>query len=133
MDNYGTWLVIQYIITIPLAVYAFFFMPRRGTLSPYMENLRRNSAIFGLLPCGPFSLLLALLGEGVYFARIRSIQTKETALSARWSSPATSQGNPFGSSPSEPTPGRPSGNPFANPGDDENGSNASGGRANPFA
>lgn len=143
MDT-GTLFLVQYLITIPLAVFALFFMPRRGTLSQYWENGRRNGALIGLLPCGPLSIIISAGFVGAYYLRIKAIEGKENSLAATWSSPTNSAdaGNPFGSSsgqtPSASAPnssrsgqgGNP--NPFAAD-DSEHGPSDESGRSNPFA
>lgn len=147
-NGYGTMLVIQYIITIPLAIYALFFIPERGTRSPYMENLRRNSALFGLLPCGPVAIIMALVGVGIYYLRGKSSRDAGSSIAKKWSEGTSSSGvNPFGSSSPSQRTGTSSGNPFAgggsgdqtpksnqNPFDDGGqGSSGESGRPNPFA
>lgn len=129
-DNLGALLTLQYVITIPLAIYALGFMPRRGTLSQYWENARRNSAVFGLLPCGPAAILISAIGVGLYYLRVRMITAKEESLTASWTtSPTKSSGNPF-SNPSGKLPARESTNPFgpSSPGSGNSGTNS----ANPW-
>ncbi len=117
--DYGTILVIQYIIVIPTAIFALFFMPRRGTLATPLENLRRNSAIFSLLPCGPISIGLVLLGAGIYYAVVRSQMAKEQAteikLKERVASTQLTGGgaNPIGQSSSPRTMNAAPRNPFS--------------------
>lgn len=151
-NTYTTMFVVQYVITIPLAIYALFFMPGRGTRSPYMENIRRNSALFGLLPCGPLAIVIALVGEGIYYITGKSSRDAGTNLAAKWKeSGGASSDNPFGegstgsassSSGSNPfaggsnsssvqQPPSSGGNPFAEGGNE--GSSGESGRPNPFA
>lgn len=115
VDNYGTILVIQYIITIPAAIFSLFFMPRRGTLAVPLENLRRNTAIFGLLPCGPLSIVLVLLGAGIYYVVVQSMIAKERSLEERMTPTkiADAGANPFGLSSPQRTMSAGSGNPFS--------------------
>mgnify|MGYP003602200351 CR=1 FL=1 len=128
MDT-GTLFLIQYVITIPIAIFAFFFMPQSGTLSNTWENARRNGALLGLLPCGPLSILWSVGMVGAYYLRIKAIERKEGSLAAGWSSDSTPTGNPFGGGTGR-TPSANSGNPFATEDEQTSGED---GRPNPFA
>lgn len=112
--DYGQILIIQYIIVIPTAIYSLFFMPRRGTLAVPLENLRRNSAILGLLPCGPLSIILILLGAGIYYLVVQSMISKERRLEERMAPTKTidAGANPFGHSSPQRTTSAGSSNPF---------------------
>lgn len=133
--DYGTILVIQYIIVIPTAIFSLFFMPRRGTLAVPLENLRRNSAIISLLPCGPLSIVLVLLGAGIYYLVVQSQIAKERSLEARMAPTKVTDGgtNPFGIASSQRTTSTGSGNPFGG----DSGPRPQGGRStneqNPFS
>lgn len=126
----GKTLAVQYIITIPLAIYALVLMPRKGTLSQYWENARRNSAIFGLIPCGPLAIMFSVIGVGAYYLRIKAIMGKESKLASNWNlSPNPSASNPFGGSGLQAPPIG-SGNPFTSGGSS---TQPLSGNANPFA
>lgn len=111
--DYGQILLIQYLIVIPTVIYSFFFMPKRGELSVYLENLRRNSAIIGLLPCGVLSIGIALLGAGIYYFVAQSNVAKEQKLQDVWASRRSIAAgtNPFGNSSPQRTTYSGSGNP----------------------
>jgi hypothetical protein len=113
--DYGQILILQYIIVIPTAIFSLFFMPRRGRLAVPLENLRRNSALVSLLPCGPISIVLVLLGAGIYYLVVQSQISKEESLQKRIAPTKTTGAgaNPFGHSSPQRTTSAASGNPFS--------------------
>ena len=132
--DFGQQIMVSYFLSIPLSVFALFFMPRRGTLNPYMENLRRNGAIFGLLPCAWFSVLMLAISTGIYYFRVQSIITKERGALAEWNTGSTSDsGNPFSSRDQQSTLPAVSGNPFGDVGTNSAPTMPHQGDGNPFA
>jgi hypothetical protein len=107
--------IISYLIQIPLAIYAAFFIPMRGELSTYMENGRKGAIAFGIVPCPFFSVVLQLGWIGVYMLNVKRIEAQDQSARARLGGGSLGGGgNPFGGSGSV---GQPSlnegGNPFS--------------------
>ncbi|MFR9805632.1 hypothetical protein ACL02T_25600 [Pseudonocardia sp. RS010] len=132
--DYKDILVLCYCIQIPLAVVALFFMPGRGTQPTIWENLRRNTAILGLLPFAFFSVLMQVLALSIYYLRIRSIRNKEQTAWQKIGGAATpaSGANPFGGAAGGAVAPPAAGNPFDSPAGGNGPAGGSAPRANPF-
>ncbi|MFC5947924.1 hypothetical protein ACFQH9_06520 [Pseudonocardia lutea] len=139
--DYQTPIIVSYFFQIPLAVIALFVMPGRGTLSTPMENLRRNSAIIGLLPCAIFAPIFQAIALAIYYARIKALQRKSgnawERIGGATSAPVGGA-NPFGGGTGGGQVGPPAsgGNPFlsgqADPGSAGQPEGDAGPRTNPF-
>lgn len=91
--------VVSYLIQVPLAIYAAFFIPRRGELSQYMENGRQGAIVFGVLPCAFISVIMQLSFIGIYWLAVKQAESSEVRAQSRLGgtrSGPSPGGNPFG-------------------------------------
>ena len=95
----STVFIVSYFIQIPLAIYAAFFIPMRGELSEYMENSRKSTILFGILPCAFFSVLMQAIFIGMYMFAVKRVEASgrkaQAKLQGGGAYPATGS-NPFG-------------------------------------
>lgn len=76
MDNYGTVVVVCYLIQIPLGIYMFAFMPRRGELGFWYERWRKIGLLFALLPCSTLSLVIQAGVIAAYLLKDRALKAQ---------------------------------------------------------
>jgi hypothetical protein len=108
--------LISYLFQIPLALYAAFKLPRPAGLGEKTQRLRTLAITFGVLPCGPLSVILQVAYILMYHAAVKvkvaqGARHERAFRAAAGGTPTPSGTNPFGGS-STPKPAASERNPF---------------------